>query len=123
MNYNFIGIDHVQLAAPPGCEEKAREFYEDILGLTEIDKPDNLKGRGGCWFRYGNQEIHIGVQEDFVPAKKAHPGFLISNLTEFKNRLKSKQITIKEDAPIKGRNRFFIDDPFGNRIEFLEYNI
>ncbi|MBP0726587.1 VOC family protein [Bacillus sp. RG28] len=123
MNYNFIGIDHVQLAAPPGCEEKARDFYGEILGLNEVDKPDNLKGRGGCWFKCGNHEIHIGVQENFVPAKKAHPAFSINNLTEYKNRLISKQVTIKEDAPIKGRNRFFIDDPFGNRIEFLEYEI
>jgi catechol 2,3-dioxygenase-like lactoylglutathione lyase family enzyme len=123
MGYIFIGIDHVQLAAPPGCEEKAREFYGKVLGLTELDKPENLKGRGGCWFICGNQEIHIGVQDHFVPAKKAHPAFSIKNLTEFKNSLISQEIIIKEDEPIKGRSRFFIDDPFGNRIEFLEYQV
>jgi catechol 2,3-dioxygenase-like lactoylglutathione lyase family enzyme len=121
MNFSFIGIDHVQLAAPKGCEEQAREFFGNKLGLQEIPKPSNLQGRGGCWFVCGKQEIHIGVQEDFVPAKKAHPAFYVKNLNEFRSHLQQAGVPIKEEPPIEGRTRFFVDDPFGNRIEFLEY--
>lgn len=75
---SFIGIDHVQLAAPPGCENEARAFYGNVLGWPELAKPANLLARGGVWFRCGSHEVHIGVQEDFRPAKKAHPGFAVS---------------------------------------------
>jgi catechol 2,3-dioxygenase-like lactoylglutathione lyase family enzyme len=121
MNFSFKGIDHIQLAAPMGCEEQARRFYGDLLGLKEIPKPENLQRRGGCWFICGNQEIHIGVQESFLPAKKAHPGLVVENLEELRGSLQKLKVTIKEEAPIKGRKRFFADDPFGNRIEFLEF--
>ncbi|MCA1059045.1 glyoxalase [Rossellomorea aquimaris] len=122
MNIEFKGIDHIQIAAPEECEVKARMFYGTILGLTEIPKPENLQGRGGCWFQYGPQEIHVGVQNDFVPATKAHPGLLVANLASLRERLTEQGITIKEDTPIKGRDRIFVSDPFGNRIEFLEFN-
>lgn len=121
MSFSFKGIDHIQLAAPKGCEEQARAFFGGALGLEEIPKPENLQKRGGCWFSCGNQEIHIGVQEDFISAKKAHPGLLVENLQVLRESLQEKGITIKEELPINGRERFFVDDPFGNRIEFLEY--
>ncbi|CAM3434984.1 VOC family protein [Aeromicrobium ponti] len=121
MSFSFKGIDHIQLAAPKGCEEQARRFYGDMLGLKEIPKPENLQKRGGCWFICGNQEIHIGVQENFLPAKKAHPGLVVENLEELRSSLQKLKIAIKEEAPIEGRKRFFADDPFGNRIEFLEF--
>jgi catechol 2,3-dioxygenase-like lactoylglutathione lyase family enzyme len=122
MSVLFKGIDHVQLAAPESCEIEARKFYGDILGLHEISKPENLKARGGCWFQFGAQEIHIGVQSDFLPATKAHPGLLVEGLETYRNSLVEKGIQVKEDTPINGRSRFFVSDPFGNRIEFLEYH-
>jgi catechol 2,3-dioxygenase-like lactoylglutathione lyase family enzyme len=122
MSVAFKGIDHIQLAAPENCEHEARRFYVEMIGLKEIPKPENLRGRGGCWFQFGPQEIHVGVQKDFVPATKAHPGLLVEGLEEFRNSLVMKGIQIKEDAPINGRSRFFVSDPFGNRIEFLEYH-
>lgn len=121
MIFNFIGIDHVQLAAPKGCEEAAREFWVGKLGLKEIQKPESLQGRGGCWFIYGNHQIHIGVEADFQPAKKAHPAFVVENLAVFQTHLEHQGIKTKEDEPIDGRSRFFVSDPFGNRVEFLEY--
>lgn len=121
MSIVYRGIDHIQIAAPKECEVKARKFYGEVLGLEEIPKPDNLQGRGGCWFQFGPHEIHVGVQLDFVPATKAHPGLLVSDLPSLKKNLEEQGIAIKEDTPIKGRNRFFVSDPFGNRIEFLEF--
>ncbi|KSU62610.1 glyoxalase [[Bacillus] enclensis] len=122
MTVTFKGIDHIQLAAPEDCEKEARRFYGEMIGLKEIPKPENLQGRGGCWFQFGSQEVHIGVQQAFVPATKAHPGLLVEGLEEFRSSLIEKGIEIKEDTPINGRCRFFVSDPFGNRIEFLEYN-
>ncbi|MDZ5471120.1 glyoxalase (plasmid) [Bacillus sp. 31A1R] len=122
MGFSLVEIDHVQLAGPKGCEEEARIFYGKILGLTEIPKPENLQKRGGCWFKFGRQEIHIGIQEDFLPAKKAHPGFIVENLHLLRERLELEKIEIKEEPPIEGRERFFVSDPFGNRIEFLEFS-
>lgn len=121
LNFHFIGIDHIQLAAPKGCEREAREFWGEKMGLNEIPKPENLQGRGGCWFQIGNQEIHVGVEADFLPAKKAHPAFVIKHLEAFRTHLKGQGVETKEDSPINGRTRFFVSDPFGNRVEFLEY--
>lgn len=121
MNFSLLEIDHIQLAGPKGCEEDARKFYGEILGLKEIPKPENLQKRGGCWFQFGKQEIHIGVQADFVPAKKAHPGFAVKNLQALRDRLLQSGIEMMEEPPIEGRERLFVNDPFGNRIEFLEY--
>jgi catechol 2,3-dioxygenase-like lactoylglutathione lyase family enzyme len=122
MSVAFKGIDHVQLAAPENCEKEARKFYGEIIGLNEIPKPENLKGRGGCWFQIGSQELHIGVQPDFTPATKAHPGLLVEDLDNLRHCLIERGIQVKEDTPINGRTRFFVSDPFGNRIEFLEYH-
>ncbi|WP_096434995.1 VOC family protein [Alteribacter populi] len=118
----LAGIDHIQLAAPKDCEEEARHFYNGLLGLEEIPKPENLRKRGGVWFKLGSQELHIGVQEAFIPAKKAHPGFIVHDLQEVKNLLTNENVEIKEEPPIKGRERFFVSDPFENRIEFLAFD-
>lgn len=117
----LTGIDHIQIAAPPNSEEQARQFYGELLGMKEIPKPENLKGRGGCWFQCGAQEVHIGIQETFTPAKKAHPGFTVNALQQLKSRLEAAHCTISDEPPIAGRARFFTHDPFGNRIEFLEF--
>lgn len=122
MTQFLTGIDHIQVAAPPHTEEQARSFYGELLGMQEIPKPENLKARGGCWFQCGAQEVHIGVQVDFTPAKKAHPGFTVHALQQLKDRLLAADYIINEEPPIAGRERFFTNDPFGNRIEFLAFN-
>jgi len=116
------GIDHIQVAAPKGSEDEARRFYGEILGMEELEKPESLKDRGGCWFQCGQQEVHIGIEEPFTPSKKAHPGFVISDLEGLRQALETGGFSVKEDAPILGRNRIFSEDPFGNRIEFLEFD-
>ncbi|WP_432362474.1 VOC family protein [Sporosarcina sp. UB5] len=121
MTQFLIGIDHIQIAAPPHSEEQAREFYGKLLGMEETPKPENLQARGGCWFKCGAQEVHIGIQDDFIPAKKAHPGFTVHALEQLKSRLETAGHKISEEPPIAGRARFFTNDPFGNRIEFLEF--
>lgn len=120
MTYRFLGIDHVQLATPAGCEAEARAFYGEILGLPEIEKPENLKARGGVWFQCGNQQIHLGVQADFRPATKAHPAFALRNLASLRQRLHEHHVAVVEDEPLPGAVRFYVADPFGNRLEFLE---
>lgn len=117
----LTGIDHIQLAAPIGSEKQARDFYSSVLGMKEIPKPENLQSRGGCWFRCGVQEVHIGIQANFVAAEKAHPGFTVRSLNELKRRLVENGYDVEEELPIEGRSRIFTKDPFGNRIEFLTY--
>ncbi|WDL96558.1 VOC family protein [Alicyclobacillus sp. ALC3] len=121
MSFSFDGIDHVQLAAPKGTEEKARHFFIDILGMAEITKPANLAARGGVWFQVGHHQLHIGIEDDFVPAKKAHPAFLVNNLNSLRERLVEHGVKVKDDTSLEGANRFYVDDPFGNRMEFLEW--
>jgi len=114
------GIDHVQLAAPPGCEDSARAFYGGLLGLEELPKPPALAARGGCWFRAGELELHIGVEDDFRPARKAHPGFVVDDLAGLRARLAEHGIEVREDDALAGVARFYADDPFGNRLEFRQ---
>ncbi|MDQ0903197.1 MULTISPECIES: VOC family protein [unclassified Paenibacillus] len=123
MNFSFYGIDHIQLAAPEGCEDEARHFFAKLLGWTEIPKPENLRKRGGVWFQCGIHQVHIGVQKDFVPATKAHPAFQVSQLDELQRYLANHNIqTIPDDArDDEGVKRFYLNDPFGNRLEFLEW--
>ncbi|TCP68336.1 VOC family protein [Baia soyae] len=120
MAFQFQGFDHIQLSAPVDSEEKARAFFSDILGMNEIPKPDNLKKRGGVWFEVGTQQLHIGIQKDFSPAQKAHPAFQVKNLDGLREQLIQNDIDVIDDEPLEGANRFYVQDPFGNRIEFLE---
>lgn len=121
MSFLFKAIDHVQLAAPKGSEETARKFFVDVLGFVEIEKPEALKQRGGVWFQLGNIQVHIGIEELFIPAQKAHPAFEIENLEELKRHLTYHQVSFTEDEQLPGANRIYMNDPFGNRIEILEW--
>jgi catechol 2,3-dioxygenase-like lactoylglutathione lyase family enzyme len=112
-----LGIDHVQIAAPPGCERAARAFYGDLLGMLELPKPKELRARGGVWFAAGAQELHIGVADPFVPAGKAHPGFVVDDVDRLHGRLVAAGLTPEWDAAIAGVRRLFVLDPFGNRLE------
>jgi catechol 2,3-dioxygenase-like lactoylglutathione lyase family enzyme len=115
-----MGIDHVQVAAPPGCEAEARAFYSGLLGLEELPKPEALRAGGGCWFRAGVQELHVGVEEPFAPARKAHPGFVVDGLDALAERLRGAGIEVVYDDAIPGTRRFHVADPFGNRLELRE---
>jgi catechol 2,3-dioxygenase-like lactoylglutathione lyase family enzyme len=116
----ITGIDHVQVAAPAGCEGAARAFYAGLLGLEELLKPEPLRARGGCWFRAGAQELHVGVEDPFAPARKAHPGFVTADLDGLRARLQGVGIETHDDDSIPGSSRFFAADPFGNRLEFRQ---
>jgi catechol 2,3-dioxygenase-like lactoylglutathione lyase family enzyme len=111
------GIDHVQVAAPPRSEEPARRFYGDLLGLEELPKPEALRARGGCWFRAGAQELHVGVEQPFTPARKAHPGLVDSDLESLRGRLRAAGVAWVDDAEVDGVDRLYVHDPFGNRLE------
>jgi catechol 2,3-dioxygenase-like lactoylglutathione lyase family enzyme len=115
-----IGIDHVQVAAPPGCEAEARAFYGGLLGLDELPKPEPLAARGGCWFRAGAQELHVGVEEPFAPARKAHPGLVVEDADSLAERLRAAGIEVADDDSLTGVRRFHVADPFGNRLEVRE---
>jgi catechol 2,3-dioxygenase-like lactoylglutathione lyase family enzyme len=115
-----IGIDHVQVAAPPGCEAEARAFYGALLGLEELEKPEVLAARGGCWFRAGSQELHVGVEEPFAPARKAHPGLVVDDLEALAARLRGAGIALRYDESIPGTRRLHVADPFGNRLELRQ---
>jgi extradiol dioxygenase family protein len=118
----FDGIDHVQLAAPPGAEPEGRRFFGELLGLSELPKPAPLAARGGLWFQCGGQQIHIGIEKDFRPARKAHPAFRLCDeaaLEALKERLSAAGIVTREDREIEDAARFFADDPWGNRLEFV----
>jgi catechol 2,3-dioxygenase-like lactoylglutathione lyase family enzyme len=118
VSFRILAVDHVQIAAPRGCEPAARKFYGEILGMTELAKPAELRARGGCWFQCGVQQLHIGVEDDFRPAKKAHPAFNVENLDALRKSLLAAGIQAVNDAAIPGVNRFYVADPFGNRLEF-----
>jgi catechol 2,3-dioxygenase-like lactoylglutathione lyase family enzyme len=120
MNVHVSGIDHIQIAAPEGCEAAAREFYGSLLGMQELEKPESLRSRGGCWFQCGSQQLHIGVQQDFRPAKKAHPAFVTVNLDELRKALLARGIKVSDDHSIPSARRFHSEDPWGNRLEFME---
>src|SRR4051812_30838625 len=114
------GIDHVQVAAPAGCEAEARAFYGALLGLEELPKPEALAARGGCWFGAGAQELHVGVEAEFAPARKAHPSFVVTDLDALAARLTETGIEVEFDDLIPGVRRFETTDPFGNRLEFRD---
>jgi catechol 2,3-dioxygenase-like lactoylglutathione lyase family enzyme len=117
----IIGLNHVQIEAPTGCETTARAFYGALLGLVEIPKPANLVGRGGVWFACGAQQIHIGVvTEGFAPRRKGHPALEVRDLAGWRAWLAEVGVAITEDEPLPGWERCYIEDPWGNRIELLE---
>ena len=117
----LVGLDHVQVAAPPGCEPRARRFYGELLELAELEKPEALRARGGVWFALGGQQLHVGVQDPFAPARKAHPGLLVraDKLVALAQRLSGGGVQVSWDEAIGGVRRFFAEDPFGNRMEFI----
>lgn len=115
-----IRLEHVQLAMPPGGEDRAREFYAELLGIAEIPKAPNLAKRGGCWFEQGDLKVHLGVEADFRPARKAHPALLVEDLPSLIERLQARGYLVRDDEPLEGFHRVYADDPFGNRIELME---
>lgn len=116
----IIGLDHVQLAMPAGQEETARKFYGGLLGLAEVPKPASLAGEGGAWFENGAARIHLGVDPEFRPAKKAHPGLLVDDLDAMRRRLQDAGFEVVPAAPVGGYVRCHVRDPFGNRLELME---
>lgn len=114
-------LHHVQVAAPPGCEAAARRFYGELLGLDELTKPAALAGRGGVWFALGSGQLHIGVEDDFAPARKAHPALRVDSqgLDALARRLGDAGAPVQWDDALDGVRRFFSADPWGNRLELL----
>jgi catechol 2,3-dioxygenase-like lactoylglutathione lyase family enzyme len=116
----ICGLDHVQLAMPAGQEAQARWFYGDVLGLAEVAKPAQLAARGGCWFAGQGVALHLGAEEDFRPARKAHPALRVSDLEACRSELVAAGVLIVPDDTVPQVRRFYAADPFGNRIEFIQ---
>ena len=119
---NVFVIDHVLIAAPPGCEGEARRFYGSLLGLAEVEKPEPLRSRGGVWFAVGSQQLHVGVEEKFAPARKAHPAFGVRDLDGLAARLSAAGEQVQWDDALPDARRFYTEDPWGNRIELVGRN-
>jgi catechol 2,3-dioxygenase-like lactoylglutathione lyase family enzyme len=113
------GLDHVQLACPRGGEDEARRFYGELLGLREIEKPEALRSRGGVWFECGTQQLHLGVEEPFSPARKAHPALFVESVPELEELAARLGDGVIWDADRPGFSRFYVSDPFGNRLELM----
>ena len=120
--HRVVGIDHVQLAMPPGpdAERRAEAFFEGLLGLPRVAKPAELAVRGGCWFERGELKVHLGADANFQAARKAHPAFSVAGLRSLADRLTGLGYTVRDDEAVGGRARVQLDDPFGNRIELIE---
>ena len=116
----LVGLHHVQLAMPPGEEEAATRFYGMILGLAPVPRPPALAPRGGVWFRSGDLEVHLGIEEPFTPARKAHPAFLVDGLETLRARIEAAGYRVTDDVPLEGFHRVHVRDPFGNRLELIE---
>ncbi len=116
----LLGLHHIQLAMPEGEEEAALKFYGAILGLTQVAKPPELAPRGGLWFRDGALEVHLGIEEPFTPARKAHPAFLVRNLATLRERIETAGYRVTDDVALEGFHRCHVRDPFGNRLELVE---
>jgi catechol 2,3-dioxygenase-like lactoylglutathione lyase family enzyme len=112
-------VDHVQLAMPAGAEERATTFYEGLLGIPRVPKPPELEVRGGCWFERGDLRVHLGVEQDFRPAKKAHPAFAVSGLDDLCATLEAAGHPVSRTEDVPGMPQWYVTDPFGNRIELL----
>jgi catechol 2,3-dioxygenase-like lactoylglutathione lyase family enzyme len=117
---NVTAIDHVQLAMPAGGEDRARAFYDALLGIPEQPKPPHLAARGGCWFESATVKLHLGVERDFRPARKAHPALLVDDLSSLVARLRAAGVELVDDESLEGYDRVYVYDPFGNRLELLE---
>jgi catechol 2,3-dioxygenase-like lactoylglutathione lyase family enzyme len=115
----IIGLHHVQLSVSAGSEQALRRFYGGVLGMTEIPKPAALAARGGVWFRSGSAELHLGVEVDFRPARKAHPGLLVDDVDATVTRLAEAGHSVRPDDLLPGYRRCYVDDPCGNRLELL----
>jgi catechol 2,3-dioxygenase-like lactoylglutathione lyase family enzyme len=120
MGFEFVRLHHVQLCIPADGEDVARGFYGGVLGMAELEKPAELKARGGCWFAGGGWEIHLGVEAEFAAAKKAHPGVLVKDLDGLAAALDAAGRTVEWDDHFPGHRRFYAHDDHGNRLEFLE---
>jgi catechol 2,3-dioxygenase-like lactoylglutathione lyase family enzyme len=120
MRFRIAHLDHIHIAAAPGCEAAARKFYGALLGMLEIAKHEVLLARGGCCFECGAQQLHIGVEPDFCPAKTAHPAFLASDLDELRQALLARAINVTDDASVPSTCLFYAEDPWSNRLEFLK---
>jgi catechol 2,3-dioxygenase-like lactoylglutathione lyase family enzyme len=118
--FQILELDHVQLAMPAGQEHLARAFYSDVLGLREESKPENLAARGGVWFRGGSARLHLGVEQAFHAARKAHPALVVRGLAALAVRCRDAGFAPIIDEPLPGVDRFYVFDPFGNRLELLE---
>src|SRR5215470_871186 len=116
----IIGVHHVQLAMPAGCENDARRFYSGLLEIPEVQKPVELAKRGGAWFETAAVRVHLGVEADFRPAKKAHPGLLVEELGVLIARLNDAGFTVAGGEPMEGYEHVYVHDPFGNRLELLQ---
>ncbi|WP_312094323.1 VOC family protein [Niallia sp.] len=120
----IIGVHHVQITIPKGLEQQAKEFYCEVLGLTEIEKPVSLQGRGGFWLSLGNLDIHVGTEDGFDRnSTKAHLAYQVESMSNWKNKLSKLGVKIADSIPIEGFERFEFRDPFGNRVEIIEKKI
>ena len=119
----FVGVDHVQIAAPTGCEDAARRFFVELLGLHEVQKPASLRARGGVWFQVGVQQLHVGVDERFKAARKAHPALRVDpeTLDALADRLEAAGMKVLWDEDLPDPRRFYTEDQWGNRLELLEH--
>lgn len=115
-----LRLHHVQLAIPPGAEQQARAFYVDVLGMVEIQKPPVLAARGGLWVRADHLEIHLGVEQDFRAARKAHPGIVVDDIEALQEHLTASGVDTERDDDFPGFHRFYVHDSLGNRLEFLQ---
>lgn len=116
----FLALDHVQLAMPPDEEDRARAFYAGVLGMAEVEKPEPMRAAGGAWFRAGCVELHLGVEADFRPARKAHPGIRVDDVDAVADRFAAAGVAVQWDDRYPGVRHFYVSDPFGNRLELMQ---
>ncbi len=120
MGFEVIGLDHVQLAMPPGRESEAEAFYAGLLGFTRVPKPEPMAQRGGCWFTSGAAVVHLGVEADFRAAQKAHPALLVRDLAALADALVAQGVEVRPNPDQPAGASCYVDDPFGNRIELID---
>src|SRR5262245_39151804 len=116
----ILAIEHVQLAMPPHEEARARAFYGELLGLSEIPKPEPLAARGGVWFERGTVKVHLGIEPGFQASRKAHVAFLVDDRQHFIDELRRRGHEVALDEQLDGYRRIYLLDPFGNRLELME---